>query len=110
MFAVMLALLVGIGTFLIYEYRMPKFIAYASGPEWDCDEDFIDIPGACQCWNDGYTANKFNQTRNNECVVKGNQYYAGFTAATTRYPQQQDLNDQFLGLFNNITDYLISHW
>lgn len=104
MFAVMLALLVGIGTYLIYEFKMPKFIAYASGPEWDCDEDFIDIPGACQCWHDGYTTDKFNQSRNNECVDKGNQYYAGFIAATGYTQQQQeDLNSQFMQTFNNIT-------
>jgi hypothetical protein len=91
MFALMLALLVGIGTYLIYEYRMPKFIAYATGPEWDCDEDFIDIPGACLCWNEGYTADRFNQSRSDECANKGNQYFAGFTAANR---SQNDLNGQ----------------
>ncbi len=58
-------------------------LVYA-GPEWDCDEDYIDIPGACNCWHSGYvngTNNVFNQTMNEECKDRGNQYYAGFTAA-----------------------------
>ncbi|MGC1134979.1 MAG: hypothetical protein WA941_19270 [Nitrososphaeraceae archaeon] len=29
-------------------------LAYASGPEWNYDEDYIDIPGACECWHSGY--------------------------------------------------------
>jgi hypothetical protein len=103
-FAAIIVLMIVAITYLIYEYRIPKFIAYASGPEWDCDEGFIDIPGACECWHDGYTASVFNESRNNECVDKGNQYYAGFTAADTGYAQQEeDLNNQFQGLFNNIT-------
>jgi len=58
-------------------------LVYA-GPEWDCDEDYIDIPGACNCWHSGYvngTNDVFNQTMSEECNDRGNQYYAGFTAA-----------------------------
>lgn len=59
-------------------------LVYASGPEWDCDENYIDIPGACECWHSGYvngTNDAFNQTMNEECKDKGNQYYSGFTTA-----------------------------
>jgi hypothetical protein len=64
-------------------------IVYASGPEWDCDQNYSDIPGACECWHDGYTdgnttestAIAFNNTKNDECRDKGNQYEAGFNAA-----------------------------
>jgi hypothetical protein len=62
---------------------------YGSGPEWDCDEDYTNIPGACQCWHDGYTDAtnntaivKFNEVRDDECKDKGNQYSAGFEAAS----------------------------
>ncbi|MGH9953298.1 MAG: hypothetical protein ACRD5J_16900 [Nitrososphaeraceae archaeon] len=63
--------------------------AYASGPEWDCDEDFIDIPGACNCWHSGYMNgtigfSAFNVTENEECKDKGDQYQAGFDAASKK--------------------------
>jgi len=66
---------------------VPAPLAYASGPEWDCDEDFIDIPGACNCWHSGYMNgtvgfSAFNVTENEECKDKGNQYQAGFDAAS----------------------------
>ena len=64
---------------------MPDMLAYASGPEWDCDEDYIDIPGVYECWRSGYidgqAKSDFNNTRNEECKDKGNQYDTGFSAA-----------------------------
>jgi hypothetical protein len=69
-------------TIPLFLFVVPLLV-YA-GPEWDCDEDYIDIPGACECWHSGYvngTNDVFNQTINEECKDKGNQYYAGFTAA-----------------------------
>jgi hypothetical protein len=61
-----------------------EFVVNAT-PEWDCDEDYIDIPGACRCWNAGYTdgiENSFNQTKDGECRNKGNQYFMGFDTSS----------------------------
>lgn len=54
---------------------------YAGGPEWDYDERYEDIPGAPECWHDGYLDggdNPFDHDRNEECRDKGNQYYRAF--------------------------------
>jgi len=54
---------------------------YAGGPEWDYDERFEDIPGAPECWHDGYIDgrdNPFDYDRSEECRDKGNQYYRAF--------------------------------
>jgi hypothetical protein len=54
---------------------------YAGGPERDYDEAYEDIPGANECWYDGYADgqdNPFNHDRNEECKDKGNQYYRAF--------------------------------
>jgi hypothetical protein len=54
--------------------------AYAGGPRMDWDERYEDIPGATDCWVDGFDnglENPIDQERNEECVDKGNQYYRG---------------------------------
>lgn len=55
--------------------------AYAGGAAFDHDEAYEDIPGANECWYDGYEDgqnNPFSQDRNEECEDKGNQYYRAF--------------------------------
>lgn len=53
---------------------------YASGPRLDYDERYGDIPGALECWVDGYDAGfagKYNIDRANECKeIPGDQYNA----------------------------------
>lgn len=54
---------------------------YASGAARDYDEAYEDVPGAPECWYDGYEDgqnNPFNEDRNEECKDKGNQYYRAF--------------------------------
>jgi hypothetical protein len=54
---------------------------YAAGPEHDYDEAYRDVPGAAECWSDGYRDgqdNPFDHERNDECKAKGNQYYRAF--------------------------------
>ena len=56
---------------------------YASGPEYDYDEKYENVPGAPECWYDGYADGKnnpFNHDRNDECDNEGmgNQYYRAF--------------------------------
>ena len=54
---------------------------YASGPEYDYNEKYENIPGVVDCWHDGYVdgqGSDLNQDRNDECRDVGNQYYEGF--------------------------------
>ena len=49
----------------------------ATGAESDSDDRFNNIPGAGDCWQDGYNDGQngpFSQSRNDECADKGNQY------------------------------------
>ena len=55
--------------------------AYAGGPRMDWDERYEDIPGAPECWVDGFDDgrdNPFDHESNEECEDKGNQYYHAF--------------------------------
>jgi hypothetical protein len=57
--------------------------AYAGGPRMDWDERYEDIPGAPECWVDGFDdglENPIDQERNEECRDKGDQYYRGWLA------------------------------
>jgi hypothetical protein len=55
---------------------------FATGAARDYDEAYEDVPGAPECWYDGYEDgqnNGFNQDRNEECGSdKGDQYYRAF--------------------------------
>jgi hypothetical protein len=62
--------------YLILDYRNKT-----RSPERDYDERYEDIPGAPECWHDGYTDGQdhpFNHDRNEECKDNGNQYYRAF--------------------------------
>src|SRR5918996_4216716 len=52
--------------------------AYAGGPRLDYDEAYADVPGAPECWVDGYDAGfagKYDEDRANECAdIPGDQY------------------------------------
>ena len=52
--------------------------AYASGPRLDYDESYEDVPGAPECWVDGYDAGfagVYDKDRANECNdIPGDQY------------------------------------
>jgi hypothetical protein len=55
--------------------------AIATGAESDSDDQFNNIPGAGDYWQDGYNDGQngpFSQSRNDECTDKWNQYYEGF--------------------------------
>lgn len=55
----------------------------AGGPRFDYDERYEDIPGAPECWVDGFDdglEKPIDQDRNEECEDKGNQYYRGWLA------------------------------
>ncbi|MGB7883418.1 MAG: hypothetical protein WBL44_11870, partial [Nitrososphaeraceae archaeon] len=51
---------------------------YASGPRLDYDERYEDVPGAPECWVDGYDAGfaqKYDKDRADECAdIPGDQY------------------------------------
>ena len=51
---------------------------YASGPRLDYDERSVDVPGAPECWVDGYDAGfagVYDKDRANECNnIPGDQY------------------------------------
>lgn len=67
--------------FAIIMISSVPFVYAGGGPEWDYDERFEDIPGAPECWHDGYIDrrdNPFDYDRNEECRDKGNQYYRAF--------------------------------
>jgi hypothetical protein len=54
---------------------------YSSGPRYDYSDDYADIPGAPQCWIDGYDAGFagiYDQERADECKyeIAGDQYNA----------------------------------
>ncbi|MGH9982586.1 MAG: hypothetical protein ACRD8W_01360 [Nitrososphaeraceae archaeon] len=55
---------------------------YASGPRLDYDERYVDVPGAPECWVDGYDAGfagKYDEDRANECAdIPGDQYNASW--------------------------------
>ncbi|MGE5662376.1 MAG: hypothetical protein ACM3X1_09050 [Ignavibacteriales bacterium] len=55
---------------------------YASGPRLDYDEAYADIPGAPECWVDGYDAGfaqKYDKDRADECAdIPGDQYNASW--------------------------------
>ncbi|MGH9925363.1 MAG: hypothetical protein ACRD5B_08290, partial [Nitrososphaeraceae archaeon] len=56
---------------------------YASGPRLDYDERYVDVPGAPECWVDGYDAGfagKYDEDRANECAdIPGDQYNASWS-------------------------------
>jgi hypothetical protein len=55
---------------------------YASGPRLDYDETYEDVPGAPECWVDGYDAGfaqKYDEDKANECnKIPGDQYNASW--------------------------------
>lgn len=54
---------------------------FGGGPRLDWDERYEDIPGAPECWVDGYDAgfaNVFDDDRDGECKDKGDQYSASW--------------------------------
>ena len=55
---------------------------YASGPRLDYDERYEDVPGAPECWVDGYDAGfaqRYDEDRANECNrIPGDQYNASW--------------------------------
>jgi hypothetical protein len=52
--------------------------AFAGGPRLDYDQDYQDVPGAPQCWVDGYDAGfsgQYDKDRAEECNdIPGDQY------------------------------------
>jgi hypothetical protein len=67
----------------------PLFISniyvYAGGPRLDNDERYADIPGAGECWVDGWddgAVGKYSEDRASECVDKGDQYNVAHNDAT----------------------------
>jgi hypothetical protein len=54
---------------------------YASGPRHDSDENYSDIPGAHECWVDGWddgANDDYDRDRARECYDKGDQYNRAF--------------------------------
>jgi hypothetical protein len=55
---------------------------YAGGPRLDYDERYEDVPGAPECWVDGYDAGfaqKYDKDRADECAdIPGDQYNASW--------------------------------
>jgi hypothetical protein len=69
-----------LGTLVWMTMILPSNL-FAGGPRMDWDERYENIPGAPQCWIDGFDDGQngpFNHNRNEECVDKGNQYYRAF--------------------------------
>lgn len=59
--------------------------AFASGPRHDYDERYEDVPGAPECWTDGFddgVNDSFDEDRDEECADKGDLYSRGFNAGT----------------------------
>jgi hypothetical protein len=70
---------------------VPNVYVYAGGAREDWSEKYDDIPGAPECWVDGYDdglENPFDQDRHKECIFdveksgglccNGKPYYEGF--------------------------------
>jgi hypothetical protein len=60
--------------------------AFAGGPRMDWDDRYTNVPGAPECWVDGFDDSEvgaFSQSRNYECTDKGDQYYRGWLAGCT---------------------------
>jgi hypothetical protein len=58
---------------------------YAGGPRHDYPENYEDIPGAPECWSDGFddgANDSFDEDRDKECADKGDLYSRGFKAGT----------------------------
>ena len=56
---------------------------YAGGPRHDYDESYEGVPGAAECWTDGFddgVNDSFDENRDEECKDKGDQYSRGFNA------------------------------
>lgn len=88
-------------------------VAYAGGPRLDYDEAYTDIPGAPECWVDGYDAGfagKYDKDRAGKCnEIEGDQYnaawgygckYAGYT--------EQECNDIKEG--NSLKEEITGRW
>ena len=73
--------------------------AYATGATRDYDEAYEDVPGAPECWYDGYEDgqnNGFNQDRNEECGEdKGDQYYRAFIQGCIDANNSKDICERF---------------
>ena len=77
------ALTLSIGVAMVMIVNTSANTAFAGGPRMDWDERFEDIPGAPECWVDGFDNGKvdsFSQSRNDECTDKGDQYHQGWLA------------------------------
>ena len=57
-----------------------SLVAYAGGPRLDYDEAYTHIPGAPECWADGYDAGfagKYDKDRAGKCnEIEGDRYNA----------------------------------
>lgn len=72
--------------------------AYAGGPRMDWDERYEDIPGAPECWVDGFDDgqnNPFEHERNDECKDKGNQYYRAFIVGCKEAGNTEEVCEAF---------------
>lgn len=73
-------------------------VAYAGGPRLDYDEAYTDIPGAPECWVDGYDsgfAGKYDKDRAGKCnEIEGDQYNAawGYGCKYAGYTEQECSN------------------
>jgi hypothetical protein len=72
---VLMVIMMGVGIGVQNTY------VYAGGPEHDYDERYEDIPGAPECWTDGYVDGQdgpYDHNRSEECRDKGDQYHRAF--------------------------------
>ena len=61
---------------------------YASGPRLDYDERYEDVPGAPECWVDGYDAGfaqKYDKDRADECKNEEDDEYNKSWGYACRY-------------------------
>ena len=78
-------LALSIGVAMVIIVSMSVSTVYAGGPRLDNDEAYADIPGAGECWVDGWDdgANgEYNSNRASECEDKGDQYNVAHGHAT----------------------------
>lgn len=75
-----LTLSIGLATVMVLSTSVSA--AFAGGPRMDWDERFEDIPGAPECWVDGYDAGFaqiYDKVRADECKdIPGDQYNASW--------------------------------
>lgn len=65
---------------------------------WDYSEKYEDVPGAPECYHDGYLDGQnddFDHGRNKECKDKGNEYYSGFINGCQAEGNDKDVCENF---------------